>query len=124
MDDALRAVKSPSILRQSIRRMLDYPPFSRLARLLVRGKNEGRVIENINNLKVSLIENTKISNNSIKILGPSAAPLSKLSNNYRHHIILKSKNFEELKDLIRKSRDAVAGKGVYLEIDVDPYDML
>ncbi|MCP4728265.1 MAG: primosomal protein N', partial [bacterium] len=109
---------------QSVRRMLDYPPFSRLARLLVRGKNEDSVVENINNLKTAITECIKGSNSSIKLLGPSAAPLAKIAKNYRHHIILKSKDFEELKRVIKTVRDSVSGKDVYLEIDVDPYDML
>ncbi len=109
---------------QSVRRMLDYPPFSRLARLLVRGKNEDKVIESINNLKTAISESIKQNNNSIKLLGPSVAPLAKIANNHRHHIILKSKDFEELKRVIRSAKSSVVGKDVYLEIDVDPYDML
>lgn len=109
---------------QSVRKMLDYPPYSRLARLLVRGKNEERVIENINNLKESLKKHTGSCNGTIKVLGPSTAPFGKIAGNYRHHIILKSKDFEELKRVIRETRSAVSGKDVYLEIDIDPYDML
>ncbi|MCU0821257.1 MAG: primosomal protein N' [Spirochaetes bacterium] len=109
---------------QSIRRMLDYPPYSRLARLLVRGKSEERVIENINKLKTALDAALKKGDGRIKVLGPTAAPLSKIANNYRHHIILKSKDFEELKAVIRAVRDTVSGKDVYLEVDIDPYDML
>ena len=36
------------------RRALRYPPFARLARLLVRGKNEGKVAESIQALAEAL----------------------------------------------------------------------
>lgn len=108
----------------SMRRMLNYPPFSRIARLLVRGKREPRVVEMINALKAELEHSIDVCNGAIDILGPSSAPLSKIGNNYRYHIILKSKNMEELKKIIRATKNVVTGKGVYLEIDIDPYDIL
>ena len=108
----------------SIRKMLQYPPFSRLARLLVRGKNEDKVIKSINNLKDALANEILKSGKSVTILGPAAAPLSKISNNFRHHIILKSKNIEALRQTVKVVKSAVSGKDVYLEIDIDPYDIL
>ncbi len=109
---------------QSVRKMLDYPPYARLARLLVRGKSEERVIENVNKLKGALDASLRRGGGRIQVLGPSAAPLSKIANNYRYHIILKSKDFERLKKVIREVKDSVSGKDVYLEVDIDPYDML
>lgn len=105
----------------SMRKALSYPPFSRLARLLVRGKNEEKVVETINRLKSAL---EKEMSGSITLLGPSPAPFMKISNNYRHHIILKSGNLEELRKTIKRARDSVAVKNVYIEIDIDPYDIL
>lgn len=107
-----------------MRKMLDYPPFSRIARLLVRGKNEKSVIESINILKEVLNKTIRKSRSPINLLGPSAAPFPKIARNYRYHIILKSKDVNQLKRLITSSRNAVSSKDTYLEIDIDPYDML
>ncbi len=108
----------------SMRKMLQYPPFSRLARLLVRGKNEEKVIKSINILKTALANEIINNNRPITILGPTAAPLSRISNNYRYHIILKSKDIESIRQVVKSVKHTVSGKDVYLEIDIDPYDIL
>ncbi|MBN2158657.1 MAG: primosomal protein N' [Spirochaetes bacterium] len=107
-----------------VRKALLYPPFARLARLLVRGKSEERVIASINLLKEAIEENTARSGADIRVLGPSAAPFAKIGGNYRRHIILKSREMEPLRSVIAASRGAVAGRDAYLEIDIDPYDLL
>ncbi|MDY6968875.1 MAG: primosomal protein N' [Spirochaetota bacterium] len=107
-----------------LRKMLDYPPFSRIARLLVRGKDKEKVIEKIDLLKDKINDRLKEIGDSVKLLGPSQAPLSKIAGNYRHHIVLKSKNINDLKDVIKSTYNCVHGKDIYLEIDIDPYDML
>ena len=119
------------------RKMLQYPPFTRIARLLVRGANEERVIASINSLKQVLEEkirgqskdipgqsNSGGQSKNITILGPSEAPFGKIGGNYRHHIILKSGSMTALRDVIAASRNAVSGRDVYLEIDIDPYELM
>jgi primosomal protein N' (replication factor Y) (superfamily II helicase) len=107
----------------SVREMLQYPPFSRMARLLIRGRNEEKVIKAVNNLKEYLYSEIKKNNYKISLLGPVAAPLAKISNNFRHHIILKSRYIEQIRNTIN-SVSKHYGNGLYLEIDIDPYDIL
>ncbi len=107
----------------SVRKMLQYPPFSRMARLLIRGKKEEKVIKSINNLKDELTAEIKKKNYKITLLGPVSAPLAKISNNFRHHIILKSKDIEQIRKTIRAANRHY-GNNLYLEIDIDPYDIL
>jgi primosomal protein N' (replication factor Y) len=107
-----------------VRRLLQYPPFSRMARLLVRGTGEDRVSAAINGLKLALDENIRQRGADITLLGPSAAPFGKIGGNYRRHIILKSKKMTVLREVIAASRDAVSGRDVYLEIDIDPHELL
>lgn len=106
------------------RRMLQYPPFTRLARLLVRGASEARVIVSINSLKQALEEQAAERKADIRILGPSSAPFGKIGGNYRHHIIVKSGTVTALQETIAASRGAVTGRDVYLEIDIDPYELM
>jgi len=107
-----------------IRKALGYPPFSRLARLLVRGKSEEKVKETINRLKDELQENINSKALEVQLLGPSSAPFSKIAGNYRHHIILKASDVKDLRTVIKPAKKAVSVKGLYLEVDIDPYDML
>ncbi len=106
------------------RKALQYPPFSRLARLLVRGKDEERVISSMNGLKQALDEYINKRESGISILGPSPAPLGKIGGNFRHHVILKSASLSALRSAVLACRGAVSVKDVYLEIDIDPYDLL
>ncbi len=107
-----------------VRRMLQYPPFSRMARLLVRGAGEERVIASINSLKRALDEQAAALGGDIRILGPSSAPFGKIGGNYRHHILVKSASVTSLQQVIAASRSAVTGRDVYLEIDIDPYELM
>ncbi len=108
----------------SMRKMLQYPPFSRLARLLVRGKKEEKVVKSINDLKTALEKEISNNKKTITILGPAAAPISRISNNFRYHIILKSKDIESIRQTVKAVKNTVSGRDVYLEIDIDPYDIL
>ncbi|MBN2039119.1 MAG: primosomal protein N' [Spirochaetes bacterium] len=107
----------------TVRKTLNYPPFSRMARLLIRGKIEEKVINEINKVYKSLENEINKNNYSISLLGPVAAPFAKISSNYRYHIILKAEKIEQIRNVI-KSIDRTAGKDLYLEIDIDPYDIL
>ena len=108
----------------SMRKLLQYPPFTRITRLLIRGKKEEKVIESINNLKNALEKEIVSSNSPVAVLGPVSAPLSRISNYYRYHIILKSEEIESIRKAVRAVKNIVTGKDIYLEIDIDPYDVL
>jgi primosomal protein N' (replication factor Y) len=82
------------------------------------------VVTAIGSVRDALISRIKESGSAITILGPAAAPLEKIAGNYRHHIILKSADLGALRAVIAGARDAVALNDVYLEIDIDPYDMM
>jgi primosomal protein N' (replication factor Y) len=106
------------------RRLLRYPPFSRIARLLVRGTSEEGVMETAGRLGDELRRLSRELDAPLDILGPSPAPLAKIANNHRWHIIIKSANLEGARDVVRRARDTVQGKDTYLEIDMDPFDMM
>jgi len=107
-----------------IRKLINYPPFSRLARIVIRGKDE----ESVSLSAVQLADNMKKTGtenySQIMVLGPSPAPLSKIGGNYRYHIILKSNKLRDLTMFIKTALDSFKSKAVYIEIDIDPVDML
>lgn len=108
----------------SIRRMLDYPPFSRLARVVFRGKDETEVSDAASQLSAEMERIILAEKVQITRLGPAQAPFVRIGGNYRYHIILKGRRLEDLQMLIRKSMAVYRSKSVYAEIDIDPVDML
>ena len=107
-----------------VRRMLLYPPFGRIARLLVRGRDEDRVRKSIALLKTRLDEECSISQEQVTVLGPAEAPIARIAGNYRHHILLKGLKGDVLRGIIKNSRSVVTDRTCYLEIDMDPVDIL
>ncbi len=106
------------------RRQLKYPPFSRLARLLLRGVSEERVIAAAELLGGELRRLAEDRRAPVEILGPAPAPLAMISRNHRWHIILRAPRMEEARDIIREARPSLRDKDVYLEIDIDPLDLM
>ena len=106
------------------RKALGYPPFGRLARILVRGKSESAVIEAARQLG-GVIDGI-ITRGRLKVekLGPSGAPFIKIGGNYRHHIILKSATTAAFAPVIREALENFRSASVYVEVDIDPVDML
>ncbi len=107
-----------------IRKLMNYPPFSRLARIVIRGKDEESVIQSADQLSQLMRKTGETGFPGIMILGPSPAPLSRIGGNHRFHIILKGNSLNELTLFIKKALDQFKSKAVYVEIDVDPVDML
>ncbi len=105
----------------NFRKALEMPPFLRLLRLIIRGNNEDKIVEDINNL-FNKIKNCQ--NKDIQILGPAPCLITKINNNYRYQILLKSKKIKTLQDLVKNAiKDFNIKSKNYLEIDVDPVDL-
>ena len=104
------------------RRLLDFPPFSRLLRLVFRSQFEKTAILACESGAKILAKKIKPST---EILGPAECPLEMVNGSYRQQIILRSTN---VKDLIDAAKTLVWGyktpKDVYIEVDVDPVNML
>lgn len=103
------------------RKVLEMPPFKRLLRLVIRGKNEEKTIDDINKLSEIFKKN---KDKNVTILGPAPCLMTKINNNYRYQILLKSKNIKLLQDIVKNVLNNFNLKNRnYLEIDVDPVDL-
>ena len=58
------------------------------------------------------------------VLGPAPAPFYKIDSNYRNHIVIKCNSLQKLRDIIRQIKMLPLPAGVYLEIDIDPMDLV
>jgi primosomal protein N' (replication factor Y) (superfamily II helicase) len=102
------------------RERLVYPPFCVLASILVKHRSLADAQRNANTLSRALIAaNTQ---RQIRILGPAPASLSRLKNEYRLQLILKSQSRRALRDVLDIGLAEAEARGcqmrtVYVEID-------
>jgi primosomal protein N' (replication factor Y) len=104
------------------RETLGYPPFGKLMRILVQGELETAVQSAI----AFVAKELKFAAKDVVVLGPSPAVFSRLKNNFRYCMLLKSKSVTALQgcaDAIRR-KTSQTPKGIRIIIDVDPVNML
>ncbi len=108
------------------RRRLYYPPHYRLARLLFTAADEKKLRQILqSNQKVLQNIRQKFSVPELIMLGPSPAPLTKVNNQYRHHLILKAKDSATLSlalGILEQSLRLPATIG--LAVDIDPINLM
>jgi primosomal protein N' (replication factor Y) len=111
------------------RRALEYPPFSRLINFRLVGNSEKRtkaVAEEMGRIGQSMLKNGY--RKGIEILGPSTAPFAKMRGKFRWQMLAKGKSSQLLhrfaKELAIRLENETKGKGVNLDIDVDPVFIL
>lgn len=102
-----------------------YPPFSKLLRIVVRSTDPEKahaVAEAIKQHAVKLIEKEKIV---LNILGPTPAPINRVKNDWRWHMIVKSKELSSI-HLLMRSIEILKKKvkDTHIALDIDAQDML
>jgi len=100
------------------RKALGYPPFGRLGRIILDGADEAKVT----GAAIALAGQLPVRADS-RILGPSPAPLVKIRNRYRWHILVLSKNHRELVKILHAAK-GVNFPGVRVTTRVDPVQLL
>ncbi len=113
------------------RKAFRYPPFSRMVLLKISGKNAEKTKAfalSTGQLCVQLKATEAGFQNTIDILGPIEAPLTRIARQYRWQILLKSPSAEALHRFVRtllfERGLAASPKHVCLAVDVDPFFML
>ena len=110
------------------RRGLRYPPFSHVATLLLRGKDEKAVIDAAHSVSNHLRIWQTDQFPEVEILGPAPAPLSKIEGKFRWHFLLRSENVEKISELLQRLNDdlppAIKANTIECVIDIDPTNTL
>jgi primosomal protein N' (replication factor Y) len=111
------------------RQKLGYPPYQRLARIIVRGKNAEQAGEYADRLaaafELAKQRLEKTSTEKVRILGPAEAPIFRLKGFHRFHFQLQSASSGLLHDVLRQTLPAARpGHGIEVTVDIDPQDML
>jgi primosomal protein N' (replication factor Y) len=115
----------------SLRRQLNYPPFSSMANLRLLGNSRAKtekIARQIGMRIGDILKEQSKGKKDIEVLGPVEAPVAKLKGKYRQQILIKSRRPGHLnrllKDLNRGSAQILSSSGVKLIVDVDPYQMM
>ena len=108
------------------RRSLQYPPFTRLVSLIVKGKV--KKLTRRAALFLSRQIRSKMDSSETILLGPAMAPLFRLRGKYRYQILLKAKDYRDAHGLVRDALYAFADQkeftGIKVDVDVDPINLL
>ena len=106
------------------RRELDLPPFTHLARVILRGSPEDVVQSEARRLAGVIRECAARVAPEVRIVGPAPAPILKLRNQYRYHFRLQAAEVESIQRLWREAAPLLIPAGdVEFTIDIDPLDM-
>jgi primosomal protein N' (replication factor Y) len=105
------------------RQALLYPPYTRLARLLLDGPHAEHVQAASHWLETVLRRH--LSQGQLALLGPAEAPVAKIHNRYRWHFLLKSPSSRLLHRCLHAALSDVAQArqqlhGARLSVDIDP----
>ena len=113
------------------RRAHNYPPWQRIARIIVRSKDEAAAGEFADRLSAAFrtglerLQRGAAGVADLRLLGPAEAPVFRLKGYFRFHFQLRSSTSAFLHQVLRAVLPTVRlPKGVELMIDVDPQDML
>lgn len=117
------------------RESLDFPPYSRLVRLVFRAPTEslaeqaatGAVSILQGSLKKAALSSAQMAQaaETTEVLGPAECPIVKIALNWRYQVLLRGNNMALMQriaaDLLYNYRHA---SDVYIECDVDPVGLL
>ncbi len=113
------------------RALTGFPPMTRLVNFVLRGRNKDRTakeIERLHAMVEQLLDSMRASvrNEDIPdILGSAPCPLEKIAGNWRHHLVLRGGRIERLIQVASAvKQEYTVPSGMYLEIDMDPLQML
>lgn len=102
------------------RQLLNYPPYGKLAALIISGEN----VTNVENVAKKMAMSAPKSD-FVEVLGPAPAPLFLLRDKYRYRLLLKTGKNMNIQKILRQWVDMnKIPSGVRVEIDIDPYSFM
>ncbi len=104
-----------------MRRLLRFPPFSRLMRLVVRGANKTKTLAEAERLSRAVSDRAR----GAEAMGPAECPISRIAGSYRFHVVVRTADFSGTHAAVARVLDAFKpASGVRIEVDVDPQALL
>ncbi len=111
------------------RKAHQYPPYQRLARVIVRGREQeaaGAFAEQMAGAFQTALKALEARGPvELRLLGPAEAPVFRLKGYYRYHFQLQSPSAATLHQILRAVTPSLrAPAGIEFTLDVDPFQML
>jgi primosomal protein N' (replication factor Y) len=107
----------------NLRRELRYPPFQKLLRIVISA--EERAHAQRQSIAIASRGQAIAASMGATMLGPAPAPIEKVRNMWRYHILFKTESTPTLQHLMKKLKEEHdSPKPVRVVFDIDPQDML
>lgn len=107
-------------LEKKSRKMLNLPPYGKLAAIIVSSNNDNMAEKTA----ISLIK-TAPRLDGVSVLGPAPAPIFMLRGKFRYRLLLKTLKIINIQDILKKWLGLVSiPSNVRVEIDIDPYSFM
>lgn len=109
-----------TLIEKKNRKILNMPPFGKLAAVIVSGDNQNKT-EKIAYMLGKTAPNTE----HISTLGPAPAPLFMIRGKYRYRLLLKTDKNINIQDIIKKWLSMVEiPASVRIKVDINPYSFM
>jgi primosomal protein N' (replication factor Y) (superfamily II helicase) len=106
------------------RKEFNYPPYTSLTRIILRGEHEPEVEQAARQLADTIRKKIEEQELQIRVLGPAPAPIARLKKFFRYHFQIVAESYEPLRELWLSVRDELPNLGnVEYQIDVDALNM-
>ena len=108
------------------RREFAYPPYTQLARIVIRAKDRAAAVNAAREVAAALRAEAAGMSPPPVVLGPAEAPVARIEGYHRQHLLLKAAGSEALSRLLNGPAGALTNKlkGAEAMVDVDPLSML
>ena len=106
------------------RKEFQYPPYTSLTRIILRGEHESEVEHAARELADAIRKKITQREVNIRLLGPAPAPIARLRKFFRFHFQLVAESYKPLRELWLSIREELPNLGhVEYQIDVDALNM-
>jgi primosomal protein N' (replication factor Y) len=105
------------------RRMMSYPPHAAMANVIIRGAREEEALER----SAALGRLLQPAPDGVRVMGPAAATMVRLKNEYRYQMLIKASTRKRLNEVLTAVRRHVRTEkwnAASVVIDVDPVSLL
>jgi len=110
-----------------LREMLDYPPYSKMIRIILSSKNEYRAEKSSLEIEMALSDYIKklSLDETLIVLGPAPCVIERIKEEYRFNIIIKNKLGDiGHRHILRFLKSIKLPSDIKMVVDVDPSDIL
>ena len=109
------------------RKSLNYPPFRHIILITVKGYDNAKVVRVSNGFAFLLKK--ELRGQDCQLLGPAPAPMAKINNQYRWHILIKHKMPGKINMFIERCMNGLKHSKLQMgktsiAVDIDPMNTL